>query len=61
MKIEAERRSQRLHAESKPKKGVNRVSHIDDDNAKARALGMSYGKYKAMLRIEAMHADFRRG
>lgn len=61
MKIEAERMSQRLHAESKPKKGVKRVSHIDDDNAKARALGMSYGKYKAMVRLQALHDDFQRG
>lgn len=61
MKIEVERMSQRLHAESKPKKGVKRVSHIDDDNAKARALGMSYGKYKAMVRLQALHDDFQRG
>lgn len=61
MKIEAERMSQRLQAESKPKKGVKRVSHIDDDNAKARALGMSYGKYKAMVRLQALHDDFQRG
>ena len=58
-KIESERKSQRLLAEHKPK-SVKHVSHIDDDNAKARALGMSYGKYKAMVRLQALHDDFHR-
>lgn len=41
-------------------KAERHASRIDDDAAKARAMGMSYGKYKALARIEAMHADFRR-
>lgn len=45
----------------KKRESLRHVSHIDEAAAKAREMGISYGRYKALARIEAMHADFRRG
>ena len=59
-KILCERKSVKPKHESLSKRHIKHVSHIDDDNAKARALGMSYGKYKALARIQALHDDFQR-
>ena len=60
-KIGCERKSIKPKYENMSKRPIKHVSHLDDDNAKARALGMSYGKYKALARIQALHDDFQRG
>ena len=44
-----------------PPKKRRYESHIEEINAQARAQGMSYGKYKAMVRLQALHDDFQRG
>lgn len=56
MKIEVERMSQRLHAESNPKKR-RYESHIEEINARARAQGKSYGQLQAEKLLARLHAE----
>lgn len=56
MKIEVERMSQRLHAESNPKKR-RYESHIEEINARARAQGKSYGQLQAEKLLARLHEE----